>query len=244
MDLQATNPAQYDSPDLNWGIIGAEDNPTRIFFRAALDELLGQDVLHGRVLDAGCGVGHLFNWLKDKGVTEVVGIDPSGRNIQIAGERYPSVELHQCTIDEYAKQAKKKFDYIFVVLVFEHIRDLRQACTDLRGLMHTGGDLYVISGDMDYHITTGKDIRKNLISIDVVQELGDGALETRVVRGARHGVETTMYDIVRPTEHYRTMANEAGFELTYEASFRGPIGMPPELQAPNPMSHGFRFKAV
>ena len=39
------------------------------------------------VLDVGCGTGVLFPYLKERGVTEITGIDLSGKMIEQAGKK-------------------------------------------------------------------------------------------------------------------------------------------------------------
>lgn len=89
MNLRATDPNQYDSPDLNWQLSGREDASSRKYFREALDRMIKDESLAGKnILDIGCGVGQLFNWLKNKKVSRIVGFDPSQRNVETARQLY------------------------------------------------------------------------------------------------------------------------------------------------------------
>ncbi len=85
---RATNPHQYDSPEINWPVLGAED--ARKYFRDVLDSIIKDDYLEGKkVIDIGSGVGHLFDWLRTRGASDVTGIDPSTKNIAISSNKYP-----------------------------------------------------------------------------------------------------------------------------------------------------------
>ncbi len=107
----ATDPHQYDSPELDWRIGGAENDASRVYFREALDSIVTPDILQEkRVLDIGSGTGQLFNWLRSKGVSEVVGIDPSLRNIETSTKMYPWATSLEATLEEFASKNSKKFD--------------------------------------------------------------------------------------------------------------------------------------
>src|SRR5665213_289748 len=95
-NLRATDPHQYDSPELDWRSSGAEKSSSRSYFREQIDSVVEPGFLEGkRVLDIGSGVGQLFNWLKSNGASEVVGIDPSIKNIENTTKTYPWVSSAQ-----------------------------------------------------------------------------------------------------------------------------------------------------
>ncbi len=108
------------------------------------------------VLDIGSGVGQLFNWLKNKGAIEIVGIDPSERNIRTSKEMYPWVLSIQATLHEFASHEQEKFDTAFAVLVFEHIEDLGEAFRDIHSLLKDDGEFYLIIADKDFNLIDDK----------------------------------------------------------------------------------------
>ena len=61
--LKATDPNQYDASELDWTVLGDENQSSRLFFRDYLVEEL-EDLSGKKVLDIGSGVGQLFNTLK------------------------------------------------------------------------------------------------------------------------------------------------------------------------------------
>ena len=52
-----------------------------------------------RVLDVGCGLGNNFQPVVDRGATPV-GLDISKTALKIAGDKYPTAELHRYRFDE------------------------------------------------------------------------------------------------------------------------------------------------
>src|SRR5581483_7259100 len=90
--LLATDPLQYDSPDLDWTIDGDPNSWSRIFFRNHLKPYL--ENLSGKsVLDIGSGVGHLFPMLKEFGAKDIEGLEPSKRNVGRSNQLYPDVPV-------------------------------------------------------------------------------------------------------------------------------------------------------
>ena len=227
---KAINPRQYDSPELDWRVGGAEDQSSRIFFRDELDATLEADSLRGkRVLDIGSGVGQLFNWLRDKGTSEIVGIDPSLRNVQTSKDLYPWATTIQSTLSEFFATNPQPFDIAMAVMVFEHIRDIKAAFYEASSLLVAGGQFYLIIGDKDFHICNDKEMRgSRFVSVEVLQELEDDAVETKTVRiDGDTGGTSVMYDIFRPIERVRGAAQEAGFELVHERKLQGKYVSPP-----------------
>lgn len=220
----ATNPNQYDSPEINWQLLGAEG--ARKYFRDELDFFIEPHSLKDkRVLDIGSGVGHLFGWLKDKGVSSVTGIDPSSKNIEYSKEKYPWARSIVSTFEDFAK-SKERFDVAIAILVFEHIQDLNSAFHDVNNILETGGKFYLIIGDKNYHLSNDKNIRANHhISAEIIKELGDGAVETKTIRDLGNDIQSVMYDIFRPIGKVREAAKINGFKLINEKMLMTPTSV-------------------
>lgn len=227
-ELQATNPQQYDSPELDWSISGAEDSASRVYFREGLDSVIpSMHFLNKKVLDIGSGVGQLFNWLKDKGASTVTGFDPSERNVETSKKKYPWAMVHKSTLHEFASHTSEKFAAATAVMVFEHIQDLTEAFKDIHSLLDSQGEFFLIIGDKNYHLLTDKAIRgKMFVSVEVLQTLGGGAIETKTIRFDGMEKKTVMYDIFRPLEEVLRVAKEIGFEVFVEESLLGPFSIP------------------
>jgi SAM-dependent methyltransferase len=97
--------------------------------------------LQARVLEIGCANGGLLNALKQSGYENILGVDPSpvcARNAE---------QLYQIRIITGALSDLRMdigpFDFIILVAVLEHIKDLEVALTKLHDLLSPGGKLYV-----------------------------------------------------------------------------------------------------
>jgi 2-polyprenyl-3-methyl-5-hydroxy-6-metoxy-1,4-benzoquinol methylase len=56
-------------------------------------EIVLQSISHGsKILDVGCGTGHLTNWLKEKGY-DVFGLEPSEEMYKYAINNFPGIEI-------------------------------------------------------------------------------------------------------------------------------------------------------
>jgi SAM-dependent methyltransferase len=200
----ATNPRQYDSPELDWRIGGDINSSSRVFFRDNLKKHL--EDLHGKsVLDIGSGVGHLFPMLQELGALVVEGLEPSERNVEYSRSLYPNVVIHHNGLQDFT--TKQPFDVAICIMVFEHIMDIKDAFYCVSKMIKSGGTFYLIFGDKDFHMVN--DPPKTEVDI---QEMGDGIVATRTIR-RRDGGESTMYDIFRPVEFFIDNAKMAGFNL-------------------------------
>jgi len=95
----------------------------------------------GRILDVGCASGRLLANLRDRGFTNVAGLDPSPACAAAAARLY-GIDVKTMTLGAMA-QAGERFDVVIMVGVLEHLRDLDAAFEHLRALLPEGGLLYV-----------------------------------------------------------------------------------------------------
>jgi ubiquinone/menaquinone biosynthesis C-methylase UbiE len=214
---RATDPQQYDSPEMNWQILGAEE--ARKYFRDALDAFVEPGTLEGkRVVDIGSGTGHLFNWLKDKGALSVTGIDPATKNIAISQEKYPWATSIVSTLEDFALDDNQKgFDVAFCILAFEHIQNLDTAFSQVNSLLSPQGKFYLVITDKDYHLSSDKELRSSgFVSVEILNDFGDGTVETRTVRDLGEGKRSEMFDILRPLAQVKAAAEKNSFALFAE----------------------------
>jgi 2-polyprenyl-3-methyl-5-hydroxy-6-metoxy-1,4-benzoquinol methylase len=73
-----------------------------------------------RVLDVGCGSGRLFGLFAEQGITDLVGIDISGKALVIARQRYPRAVTIQCKVEEL-DYPPGHFDLALCNRVLQHI---------------------------------------------------------------------------------------------------------------------------
>jgi SAM-dependent methyltransferase len=197
---KATNPQQYDSPELDWNHLGAEDSTSRKFFRECLDEVL-EDVSGKSVIDIGSGVGQLCNFLKLRGALEIWGIEPSKRNIDKTKELYPEMKIVEGTLDNV--NIDNKFDAAIMIYVLEHIMDIDSAFSKINTLLKHGSNLYLIIGDKEFN-----SLSKPGFEVDV-QELDSDTIVTRAILA-----NEVMYNIYRNVSIVIDSAQRAGLELT------------------------------
>lgn len=99
----------------------------------------------GRVLDLGCGAGHLAGALRAAGVPEVWGLDPSPYLLQYAARCYPGIRWWQ-GVGEKTGLPAASFDAVAVSFVFHEIppRYLLQVLAELRRILRPGGRLVIL----------------------------------------------------------------------------------------------------
>jgi SAM-dependent methyltransferase len=74
----------------------------------------------GRTIEFGCGTGSNIPFLIElAGATSVVGIDTSGRSLEVARNKFGSAKVKFCNSGEY--EARREADLIFCNGVFHHI---------------------------------------------------------------------------------------------------------------------------
>ena len=78
--------------------------------------------------------------LKEKGYTNLLGLDPSPR-CAAAAKRLYDIDVMVCTVADLVERPER-YDLIIVVGVLEHIRDLDAAMSNMAGLLNPGGMIF------------------------------------------------------------------------------------------------------
>lgn len=115
------------------------------------------------LIDIGCGDGLYTNNIKQNFPhLEVTGFDPAAKAIEIAAEKYPSVNFHTLNVlDENLPLPKKKYDVAVIRGVLHHLSDQQLAIknafklADNLIIMEPNGNnpiLKVIEKTSQYHI--------------------------------------------------------------------------------------------
>lgn len=94
-----------------------------------------------RILDVGCATGRLLVNLRALGFDNVQGADPSPV-CAAAAKRLYGIQVHTRTLAELGA-AGDRYDFVILVGVLEHLRDLGAAFRHLRTILTRGGMLYV-----------------------------------------------------------------------------------------------------
>lgn len=97
------------------------------------------DMVKGRLLDIGCGVGDFLLQVKKLG-WEVMGIEPSEQASNIAQSRLGFAPLKPM---DYEKLPDQSFDVITMWHVLEHVDDLKSQTKELNRLLRPGGRLII-----------------------------------------------------------------------------------------------------
>ena len=94
-----------------------------------------------RILEVGCANGGLLNALKQSGYQDVLGLDPSPVCAQNAEQLY-QIRVITGTLADI-KIELGRFDFIILVAVLEHIRELDGALQKLYNLLSPTGNIYI-----------------------------------------------------------------------------------------------------
>lgn len=96
-----------------------------------------------RILDVGCGTGHLTNTIAERGAT-AVGLDSSHEMIDVARRNYPTVEFICGDIREF--RSSDSFDALFSNAVLHWVQPPQSAVARMSEVLRPGGRLVVEFG--------------------------------------------------------------------------------------------------
>jgi trans-aconitate methyltransferase len=96
-----------------------------------------------RILDLGCGTGHLANQLASRGVS-VTGIDSSADMIKKARASFPEISFE--VMDGKSFSFSEKFDAVFSNAVLHWIPEAEQVARNIFNCLHKGGRMVVEFG--------------------------------------------------------------------------------------------------
>jgi len=93
-----------------------------------------------RILDIGCGTGHLLNLVRANGYDNVYGLDPADIACHTAKEKYGLDVIQGSLFDDLDLGM---FDFIILSHVLEHIVDLPYFILQLNKYLNKGGRVYI-----------------------------------------------------------------------------------------------------
>ncbi|MBI4225975.1 methyltransferase domain-containing protein [Candidatus Roizmanbacteria bacterium] len=93
-----------------------------------------------RILDVGCSIGHLLYLLKQNKYKNLSGFDPSPSCCLVAKEKY-NLNIGTATIDSF--QPKKKYDFIILATVLEHLVNLSDSLQKIRSMHSINGKVFI-----------------------------------------------------------------------------------------------------
>lgn len=110
-------------------------------------ELLKSDVLHGIVLDIGCGLGCTAFLASRECI--VIGIDTSQVAVGYAIKHFGSTFcIGDALMMPFGDQT---FDNAFLLATIEHIKDLKTLISEISRVLRPLGKLFISVTDRDYH---------------------------------------------------------------------------------------------
>ncbi|WP_255170978.1 class I SAM-dependent methyltransferase [Natrononativus amylolyticus] len=127
----------YDSLAAGYDRQG-ETKPANAFLERPATLSLLPDVRDSRVLDAGCGAGHLTRELRERGA-DVVGLDVSGEMLAYARRRAPDAAFLRADLQRGLPFGAESFDGIASSLAFHYVRDWEALFRDLRRVLERDG---------------------------------------------------------------------------------------------------------
>ncbi len=104
--------------------------------------------LRGRLLDIGCGPGHLDRMLaEDRPDLRIVGLDESEAMVRRAGrrQRLPNLEFRRGSVEGLAGPGE--FDFAISVLSFHHWEEPVAGLEAVHRALKPGGRLWIYEGD-------------------------------------------------------------------------------------------------
>jgi len=98
------------------------------------------------ILDVGCAVGYTLSLFKNDGY-EVLGLEPSAKNKQIAKEKY-DVDVETRFLDKDGLDGRE-FDVIMLSHVAEHLKYPKDIFLNIRKVLSNDGLLFIETPDID-----------------------------------------------------------------------------------------------
>jgi 2-polyprenyl-3-methyl-5-hydroxy-6-metoxy-1,4-benzoquinol methylase len=91
----------------------------------------------GKVVDVGCGTGHLLNFIYDKfRFKKGTGLEYSSEALRIARKLFPSFEYHEYDVNN---PWQEKYDFVLCTEVLEHLLHPEIALNNLMNMMAENG---------------------------------------------------------------------------------------------------------
>ncbi len=99
---------------------------------------------NSNILEVGCSIGKLLEFIKNKGYRNLLGVEPAPECKAIAKKEH-GISVVTSTLDNFI--TTKKYDLIIFSAVLEHLTDLRKAIIKSYSLLNENGMIYICVPD-------------------------------------------------------------------------------------------------
>ncbi len=118
----------------------------------------------GKLLELGCGLGHLLGLLQDD--FQCVGIDLIDFSIEQTRINAPKAEAHQMDVSEISQFEEGVFSVVVALHLVEHLPDPEEAIRQVARLLKPGGIWLFATPHPDYSLRCFKDRENDAIGKD------------------------------------------------------------------------------
>lgn len=154
-----------------------------------------------RILDIGCGTGHLTHEIRQRGA-EVVGLDASPNMVEEARAAYPDIEFIQADASNF--QLDAPFDAIFSNAALHWVTDAENAVACMARALRPGGRFVIEmggKGNIDQLITALFEALKHFDCHDAKHRWYFPSIGEYSTLLEKHGIEpTSVWLFDRPTK--------------------------------------------
>lgn len=99
-------------------------NKIKIEYQYDLEPFLGKDCQNKSILDLGCGIGSVLNFLKGKGCESFLGVDSSGEQVEVC-KKYVTDKIIKADLFEFLNSNSKIYNIIIMFDIIEHVKKNR-----------------------------------------------------------------------------------------------------------------------
>ncbi len=101
----------------------------------------------GRVLEIGCGLGHLLGWLADR--YQVTGVDVNAWALEQARQNAPQGTFREMSAEDLGAFENGTFQIVIAKHVVEHLADPEKAITEMSRVLAPAGLLLLATPNLD-----------------------------------------------------------------------------------------------
>ena len=137
------NFSKYESLEISSGAGNLQLDEERLK-EMAMDIISTIDNKNSHILDIGSGLGGLLKILESYGYKNLYAVEPSNNCVTYINENLEIMAFQGSVLDDLVTIFNgKKFDYIVLSHVLEHIYDLNDAIKNIKDILNLDGKIYI-----------------------------------------------------------------------------------------------------